>query len=775
MNTFLEQYIHNGRATAANRGIEWNIELDSRGVALGDGWNLSQLSGQAPPPTFRLRVFARHSGICKQLTRAGWRAANWCSEQQPLSRGWQDLIKAVVVDQLLIRRNTPHHIFGNVLPPLTAVATCAGSHEPCDLTVDDVGLAFQTARLVQPGGKLADLVCGVIKNIFDGNHLADASPLFPSLTREKHYRGKRAAFVKSTEEIRTDLTARKHAEKLPDRRAFWELVRIVFTEKPRCFLDILRFAQIRVIMLMGFRRGETALLPLDWKRYQSHFDRRGRLAGESGGYSRSLLIRHFAEKSRIAGEDSVALFETTQYVPPMFEEVVNETIDTVARLTAPLRQTLRRQVETGRIFPQYDLKAFVPAYKLYAHLTGNPFLLEIADDEEKKVIQKYRADYDHRILDQLYQQQLARLKEPWPSRKKFNPSFYQFMNRFCAAVRDGQAVYDASLRDGSQRKWKQVHFVIGELEQFLTVERVKKLSDTTPLKLANGILPIPDLLFLMPKLASLEARDDGVCDITRYFSVGRMDGQMIGNCISRTGARTLFSEYGETEEDKQLSLNPHSLRHLLDTELFRLGIADTIITKRANRRSVAQSYEYDHRSLSEELDSIALLDSAVIPHLSQKTSTIARLIKAGKVSGPIVDNFRKIQVEEGEAAAFNFLQAEADGFHATPYGYCVNSFTVDACPKHLECFAGCRHFTATNLPEHRRNLVQIETQLKTAIKAIETRSSNSIGRENQLEHARVRLAGVQNVLAAAPGAQVFVEGPDLSLTEGRRTVLDSRE
>jgi hypothetical protein len=187
-----------------------------------------------------------------------------------------------------------------------------------------------------------------------------------------------------------------------------------------------------------------------------------------------------------------------------------------------------------------------------------------------------------------------------------------------------------------------------------------------------------------------------------------------------------------------------------------------------------QSYEYDHRSLAEELTQIDLPETDLAIYRAPKTSTLARLIQAGKASGPIVDAFRKIQLAEGEAVAFDFLRAEADGFHATPYGYCVNSFTVDPCPKHLECFSGCRHLTATDLPEHKRNLVQIESQFKSAIQAIEARPSKSIGRTNQLLHAQVRLEGVQKLLAAAPGTQVFPDGPDLSaIPTPRRSVLDA--
>jgi exodeoxyribonuclease V alpha subunit len=69
------------------------------------------------------------------------------------------------------------------------LGTCAAAHEPWELTADDVVFAFDIAKAVQPSGKLADLVLGVIADILDANHLADNSPLSPCLTRrleDKH-------------------------------------------------------------------------------------------------------------------------------------------------------------------------------------------------------------------------------------------------------------------------------------------------------------------------------------------------------------------------------------------------------------------------------------------------------------------------------------------------------------------------------------------------------------------------------------------------------------
>ncbi len=45
---------------------------------------------------------------------------------------------------------------------------------------------------------------------------------------------------------------------------------------------------------------------------------------------------------------------------------------------------------------------------------------------------------------------------------------------------------------------------------------------------------------------------------------------------------------------------------------------------------------------------------------------------------------------------------------------------------------------------------------------IQRRISGSIGLDNQLAHAKVRLEGVRKLLATAPGQLVFPDGADLS-------------
>jgi len=792
MNSSLEAFIREARSIAESRGIPWNLELDAEGIVIGgQTWNLTQMVGASPPPTTWLNDLGTDRRTIAVLNSSPPPGPQRTYSKKPLSRHWQDLIKACAIDQLLVRRNTCPHVSCNVVRPLRVLATCAANTEPWALTVDDLAFAIDTAKKIQASGKLADLIFGAVRSILDPNHLTDSGPLSPALERDKKVHVRTSKFTKSMDDLRSDLDERKSSEKLPERRAFWELVRIVFTETPRSFLDLLRFAQAKTLILTGLRDGECTLLPADWKRYREYFDPADRSARQAGGVSRSLMLRHFAEKQRVLYEDSIALFETVQHVPLVFEEILTNTLDQVVTATEPLRRTLRRQIVTGRILPQFDEGELVRAAELYTYLTGNPFVVRLPEDVRRQYVTIYQRDCNPAIFEELRTQQLEAAR----AGRLLEIAVYQYFRRLTGVPlrKSNGDIWDGN-REGTM-VWSDVYLRIDEVETYLATQVATKRSDLTPLKLANGELSAWELLFLMPKRALGDSKDVGLCDITRYCAVGRMDRQMTTHTLATGKQQTLFSVYGESDEDRALTLRPHSLRHLQNTELFRLGIADTIITKRFNRRRVAQSYDYDHRSLSEDLDQIELKPEVEL-RLGEKSATVARLIKSGKARGPIVEAFGRIQRTEGEDAAFDYLQAEADGFHSTPYGSCINSFMVDPCPKYLECFTGCKHLSATDLSENRMNLVQLEARLETAVHVIEARklpitgqgialqlevdgdsgasalqvgahpiekrAFESIGLDNQLAHAKTRLAGVRKLLATPPGQMVFPGGPDLS-------------
>ena len=807
MNSNLEAFIRDARAIADQRGIVWDLELRPDGVApKGKGWNLTQMAKASPPPTDWLNDFGTDARTVEILNTSPPPGPLREYRKAPLSNHWQDLIKAAAIDQLLVRLNTCGNLVSNVARPLRVLATCIGNREPWEITVDDVNFAVETARKIQASGKLADLIFGVVRSILDPNHLVDDGPLFPALERDKRVHARTSKVAKSQDEIRANLEERKNAEKLPERRAFWELVRIVFTETPRSFLDLLRFAQAKTLILTGLRDGECTLLPADWKRYREYFDYAGRPAAQAGGVSRSLMLRHFAEKQRIVYEDSIALFESVQYVPALFEEILTSTLDQVVAATEPLRKTLKRQIETGRMLPQFERHELVRAVELYTYLTGNPFVLRWPEEARGQYVAAYQRNYDPSSFDELRARQIDGIRRG----NLLEFAVYQYFRRLeNVHFRQANGVATDGVL-GGRTVWSGVYIRIDELEAALAAQVMTKRSDTTALRLANGAkLPAWELLFLMPKRALGDTKEVGLCDITRHYAVGRMDREMTTQALSKGKEQTLFFVYGQTDADRALTIRPHSLRHLQNTELFRLGIADTIITKRFNRRKVAQSYEYDHRNLAEELDQTELKPE-VEAKLGEKSATIARMIKSGKARGPIVDGFTRIQLTEGEDAAFDYLNAEADGFHSTPYGHCINSFMVDPCPKHLECFTGCKHLSATDLAQNRQNLVQLEVRFEVAMRAIEARKTKmlggdgrglptasdsadalpsalratsrpieerrlrGIGLDNQLAHAKVRLEGVRKLLATPPGQLVFPDGPDLSQSASgpKETVLD---
>ncbi|WP_124299463.1 hypothetical protein [Pseudomonas chlororaphis] len=676
------------------------------------------------------------------------------AEKVALSENWQSLIKAAVLDQIFVQGNKANHVLLGVARPLRVVATCAGDAEPWELTADHIALAREVATEIQASGKLAILVDQVTRNIIDHFHLADRCPLQPVSARRKI---SRATSSEKRADPRQDLAQRKDVKKLPESRAFWELVRIVFTVQPKSFLDELRFAQVKLLILCGLRIGEVCMMPMDWRRQREYVDASGRPAGNSGGISESLMLRYFAEKRSLEDHDGTLLYPEAQHIPAIFEAPLQEALDRVARLTAPLRKRLKAQVTTGRLLPEFEPDQLVAVVELYPYLSGNPFIYP--DPLEAELTAKYKQSFDIKVLQEVHARQLVLSQQGIEIRNEVRIYFAKIRRGreqdLPFRTKSGHPLLRSDYRDG--------YFRIDELEALIRSVMPTKLSDTEGFRSTAGDIQSYELLLLGPKRSLGEERNGGICDVLRYCFVGRITAaDLMMNLGDRPGMeRSIFARYGETEEDQQLSVDTHAFRHLQNTELFRLGIADTIITKRFGRKSVAQSYEYDHRSLAEELAAIDLPEVAETA-LGPKAQQVFRMIAAGKVKGPLVEEFLRIQREQGDDTAFAFLAAEADGFHTTPYGFCVNSFTVDPCPKHLECYNGCRHLSTTELPAHRINLERLQEQLKTAVVTIEARPSQSIGRSNQLMHAKTRLDNLQKALDSLPGTKPFENGADLS-------------
>lgn len=764
MNPFYVEYVATAKSLAAERGLIWDLVFDEQGkVSKDTRWNLTELVRMLPPPTIWLGQVGVDPTAFAKLNEIRRRMEQELVAAGPLPQAWRDLYQAVIVHQLLVRRTKPISAT-QIAAGIRRLAPAAWDTPPWAVKPEQIQQAYNAILQSTESGKLALDFATTVRNVLDGQKLADTPALvrfcvpYPSVESQTAYQRaetirKRQNAHGGRQSLRRELAERKSSSKLPDERAFWELVRIIFTETPRTFSDVIRFAAFRVQIIMGFRIGETALLPLDWKRWREYLDADGRPAGERGGLSRSLMIRHFAEKQEEDERtDGLSFYENTQHVPPMFEEVLIETLDHIERITAPLRKRLRQQVETGRVFPEYADDQLVPAWEMYVRMTGNAVI------SHKKIppglVRRYRQSYNPQLLDEIRKLQLngkpAGLSQFWTQ-----PAQRHIRVRTASGV------------PMDRIDWQSAFVRVGDVEEHIRANRSTKLSDTTPTTITDGTKLYPhDLLFIMPARNLIEGRNDGILDTTMYSAIGRIDSSGLNNAISGNGGgESLFERYGQTDEDRGLRLTSHSLRHLQNTELFRLGVADTIITKRFNRRSVQQSHVYDHRSLAEDLADIDI-PPEVEERLGDKALQVFKLISSNKARGPVVDEFRDIQREYGDEAAFDYLNAEADGLHVTPYGLCMNSFTSDPCPKHLECFNGCLHLARTNVISEQENLERMRDRFAKVIVTLEAlpEDRRNIGWANQLSHARIRYENIVKALSVGPGMQVFPDGRDLSIT-----------
>jgi hypothetical protein len=145
------------------------------------------------------------------------------------------------------------------------------------------------------------------------------------------------------------------------------------------------------------------------------------------------------------------------------------------------------------------------------------------------------------------------------------------------------------------------------------------------------------------------------------------------------------------------------------------------------------------------------------------------MINQKMVKGKVRDSFEKIQREQGEEAAYEWLLQAADGLHITPYGFCANGFTVDPCPNHLQCFNDCRHLAATGSPEQIDNLIKLESRIQKSLdmakekhQKAETGLASIVGYANLIEYSEKQIASIRKILATRPGDLVFPDGSDLS-------------
>lgn len=548
---------------------------------------------------------------------------------------------------------------------------------------------------------------------------------------------------------------------MPNDEDLFELLRIAYTANPETVSDVVRLEAAKILICTGLRVGEIVSLPAACLT-QGDFERP--LIGKYGPNRPDFLLHHFAKKQ---GQDArrFEFIEKVQHVPALLSSSITGSIARARSITDPLRVTVKRQRQSGRLFPDFQADDLLTWTDAYTRMTG---MIRISvEDVPDALKRKYRQNYDNRGLNEIRAHQSHALRASGAS-SRVNDYFRRAQSNTKQPLYLREADGRPIELQPSERVSKRNLFVLaGDMEKFVRTTMPTKLPDLRLGKSTSGTFGLEDRLFLFPGRARAEAAHDAIIDLERYFSVKCMSTQDLEMQLSGDGeGGRLFRRYGETDRSKQISINPHSLRHLQNTELFRQGVADTIITKRFNRRSTAQSYVYDHRTLAEHLDEMEPQTLKAAAKLGEHARRAFDLIRGQKIQGPVVKAFIRIQQESGDEAAFDYLNAEAGALHFTPYGFCRNSFAASPCVKHLECFNSCNHLARTDSPEEQRNLETLKDRYELHIGRLKARPSPAPNFGAQLAHAEERLAGIRAALAEVPGAKVFPEGSDLHVSIG---------
>src|SRR5690606_21009446 len=203
-----------------------------------------------------------------------------------MAPAWSEFTQAALVHVLLVERNKVSQALA-VYRAIRTLSLCAGETEPWRITAADAKLAYNVALRTGGSGKLALNVRMSIRKLFDTERLSDRAPLthfaepYPDTISQAaeetvRHQKRRESSNHNVHNRRSRLADRKSAERLPERRAFWELIRIVFTETPRTFTDRIRFGALMLQIALALRIGENMLIPENWCRRRDYFDASGR-------------------------------------------------------------------------------------------------------------------------------------------------------------------------------------------------------------------------------------------------------------------------------------------------------------------------------------------------------------------------------------------------------------------------------------------------------------------------------------------------------------------
>lgn len=312
---------------ARDAGLVWQQRLSDTGaIERTERWNLSDIAA-VPGTKIHLSSLEADAKTLSEINRRREARGDKAVDATALPRGWQDLVRALVVKHLVAEKKSPGNAANNIARPARCLATCCLPKEPWEIVAEDVRNAVDIiAAVSQKTAENAEAVA----RWMSAERLTYAHPLVGP--RKK---GRAAPRPTRSSDVRRNLDERKRLNRLPEERAFWELVRIALDEHPTSFYNDMRLHACLIQVLMGLRVGEVATLPADTLSSRDLVGASVARPSAVGGRDRILSLRHFSEKQAGADARGIVWAERSTSVITLFESIIEQTVNQVLAQTAP--------------------------------------------------------------------------------------------------------------------------------------------------------------------------------------------------------------------------------------------------------------------------------------------------------------------------------------------------------------------------------------------------------------------------------------------------------
>jgi len=242
----------------------------------------------------------------------------------------------------------------------------------------------------------------------------------------------------------------------------------------------------------------------------------------------------------------------------------------------------------------------------------------------------------------------------------------------------------------------------------------------------------------------------------------------INKALGSIGDDSIFDRRNLTELDgSRIALTSHQPRHWRNTIYEMSGMTNVQQALALGRQRLDQNKTYQHTSILEKTS----LHRAFLSFRNNQNRIqfLHDSIKNGVITGELSDMYHEIKQLDGESDAQMFLDTHATALHITPFGGCTHDFSLNPCPKHLECYNGCGHLHRTNSDVETENLSALIKSSRQALTLMQKSGEGDFGSDKWTMDLQQKISNMEKALAITPGSkpvQVFPGGKEVTKAVG---------